>query len=487
MIQSFMRCLRTQHLPRMQVRCFSRTTIAHGFTSDFENATSAVDGSHPFEKSADVLRGIIKTDLVKATDLRDDPAKFFEAHRILGRHALEHGPGFWIRFTVHYNLFGGTVLAVGSPEQVQQLAEIQKNGELGCFSLTEKEAGVQSGLIVQTTIEWNDEKQVFILNTPNVGARKNWISQGFVADKTVVLADLSVKGKSYGPHAFLMDFRRDGELVAGIEIDDMGKKTVGNDLDNAWIHFDNVELPKSAMLSKYADVIDGEYKVKVEGVRPFDMIGQRLYTGRVAVAQGALEYRRQLFKKTKEYTDSKVCPGNVTLTSIPQLDSLYEENQSELAELDDFVKETETALTKCLVEEVPPSSDLVDAIATCKIMAVDQSINMCFRLKQEVGSYALMGDSGFQNMDFLNCCKFAEGDSRILKLKLARDCLKAFTKGEKTGEEERALCGEIAFAMADDMKTNGADKIEAFNNEWVRVYQLADAVMERVKRERSFV
>ena len=98
-----------------------------------------------------------------------------------------------------------------------------------------------------------------------------------------------------------MDFRRDGALVDGIEIDDMGIKTVGNDLDNAWIHFHNVELPKDAILSRYADVVDGEYKLKVDGVRPFDMIGQRLYTGRVAVAQGALEYRRQLFKMTKEY------------------------------------------------------------------------------------------------------------------------------------------------------------------------------------------
>jgi acyl-CoA oxidase len=47
-----------------------------------------------------------------------------------------------------------------------------------------------------------------------------------------------------------MDFRVDGELVDGITVDDMGKKTTGNDLDNAWIAFDNVTLPHSAMLSR---------------------------------------------------------------------------------------------------------------------------------------------------------------------------------------------------------------------------------------------
>ena len=50
---------------------------------------------------------------------RDQNAeRFFKAHRLLARHAVEHGPGFWIRFTVHYNLCFGTVLAVGGDEQV---------------------------------------------------------------------------------------------------------------------------------------------------------------------------------------------------------------------------------------------------------------------------------------------------------------------------------------------------------------------------------
>lgn len=34
----------------------------------------------------------------------------------------------------------------------------------------------------------------------------------------------------------------------------MGIKTVGNDLDNAWISFDDVELPRSALLARYAEV-----------------------------------------------------------------------------------------------------------------------------------------------------------------------------------------------------------------------------------------
>ena len=103
---------------------------------------------------------------------------------------------------------------------------------------------------------------------------------------------------------------------------DMGRKTTGNDLDNAWINFDNVEVPKDALLNKYCDIVDDEYHLKIPGMRPFEMIGQRLYTGRIAVAQAALEYRKELFAKTKNYSDNKLCPtmtGTHPLSNIPQV------------------------------------------------------------------------------------------------------------------------------------------------------------------------
>lgn len=87
------------------------------------------------------------------------------------------------------------------------------------------------------------------------------IWQGLTADKCVVMADLHVAGKSMGAHAFLMNFRENGKLVPGtrhlsdtqltlnrspgVTIGDMGVKTIGNDLDNAWVQFTNVWLPKA--------------------------------------------------------------------------------------------------------------------------------------------------------------------------------------------------------------------------------------------------
>ena len=72
------------------------------------------------------------------------------------------------------------------------LEEVQKNGELGCFALTEQLAGVNSGLVVGTKITWDNDRQDFLLESLGDGANKNWISQGLVGDKAVVLADLHV-------------------------------------------------------------------------------------------------------------------------------------------------------------------------------------------------------------------------------------------------------------------------------------------------------
>jgi acyl-CoA oxidase len=69
--------------------------------------------------------------------------------------------------------------------------------------------------------------------------------------------------------------------------------------------------------------------------------------------------------------------------------------------------------------------DFLQAIAVGKVRAVEGAITLCFALKQEVGSYALMAGSGFEQLDFLQCCKFAEGDSRILMQKMARDIVRS--------------------------------------------------------------
>ena len=487
------------NITRLDSRSLQTFTRGRTWDDEWDAIAKKITYTKDFNQSADQLREIVKSGLLRFTDLRDNPERFFAAHRKVAEKSPELGPGFWIRFTVQYNLFAGTILGLASDEQLPILDEMQGKGQLGCFALTEKFAGVNSGLVVNTEIEWDQEKKKFILNTPNEGAKKNWISQGFVADKGVVIANLKVNDTIVGPHAFVMDFRTDdGNLVDNVTMDDMGRKTVGNDLDNAWIHFDQVELPQSAMLNRFADInSNGEYVLNVPGIRPFDMIGQRLFTGRVAVAQAALTFRKQLYEKTKLYTDAKKCwvpkvsnsSDLPALSDIPQLIELFDEEMDRYNEMETFLNICEEELSACLKENSMPNIDLIEAIAVAKVKAVEESIEMTFRLKQEVGSYALMEGSGFEQMDFLQCCKFAEGDSRILMLKMARDRLSKYQRKMKKGDDSSSsgttddLEDEQCRIIMDTMKA--ADGAANNVGTYKEMNKLAEMTMERILTQYS--
>jgi len=441
------------------------------WAKQWSEAVAPISGKWTYQKSSEELRKLIKTGLLRFTDLTNNPARFFEAHRLVVD-PVKRGPGFWIRFTVQYNLFAGTVVGLGGPAQVKALDDYQEKGQLGCFALTERLAGVNSGLVVETTATWIPDKQMFCLNTPTEGATKNWISQGLTADKAVVVADLIIDGKHLGPHGFIMDMRQNGQLVKGVEIGDMGGKTTGNDLDNAWIKYHQVMLPKSALLDKYCKIEDNKYVQTTNERMRIEVIGQRLLTGRVAVGQASMQFARMLYAKTKEYSDRKKCwsPGSrPALSDIPQLRSLYEEAEERMTKLDNFMTSTEKELNILLQQDSIPPVGLVQDIAVAKVRGVEEAIELCFRLKQEVGSYALMADTGFDNTDFLQCCKFAEGDSRILMQKMARDAVKAYKKGDKTGVEKE---DSLAKDLADGGKEN-------WDKNWRKVFGLAEAAMQR--------
>ena len=269
-------------------------------------------------------------------------------------------------------------------------------------------------------------------------------------------------------------------------------------MDNAEIAFDNVVVPKSALLSRFADIDDdGFYLQKVQGLPVFHMIGQRLFTGRVAVAQAAMAFRHGLFDRTKEFSDQKQCwsphSEDVKLSDIPHIKDLYEKADTEAHELDAFVGECEKQLKEYLRNSTVPSLDLVEAIAVAKVKCVEGSIKSCHQLQQDIGSYALMGGTGFENIDFLTCCKFAEGDSRILMQKMSRDRMKRFQrKGfeEKPPEGvdpvdwdlENQACMDLQEKMMKIATEEKVDTFAAWDRCWEDVYALSEIIMARTMK-----
>ena len=465
------------------------------FTEDFLAQISDVPVASDPAMSAAILRRLVKSKVLKFNDMEDAPEKFFLAHRLLSTVGLG---GFGIRFTVQFNLFAGSIVGLAGPEQREMLKDIQEKGQLGCFLLTEMQAGVLSGLIVETTADWDPKTQEFVLHTPNDKAAKNWISQGYTAELGVVIADLRVDGKSHGPHPFFINLRdgkgkNGGSLLPGIRIDDMGIKTIANDLDNARVWFDQVRLPKDSLLNKYCTIENDQYKQVGDQPMNIEVLGARLLTGRQVIAESALVSARVLHQKTEEYAKSKICnglAGEVMLSEMPQLKSVFDESYRQIDELIGFSSAVGKQLADCLRNGEIPSSDLQDAISVCKIRCIDVAIQRVHALRMEVGSYALMHDTGFELVDMYLCCKFAEGDSRILQQKLTRDRLKKLQKGgvvagvlqainPMDSESSEAM---TALMLGQKLAPAGRDreKMAALMEEhWEEIYTLADQVAAR--------
>jgi acyl-CoA oxidase len=81
------------------------------------------------------------------------------------------------------------------------------------------------------------------------------------AEMAVVWAQLYVRQKHYGIHAFLVPLReKNGTIVDNVRVMDNGSKSGLNGVDNGRIMFSNKFIPRENLLNRYADVdIDGKY------------------------------------------------------------------------------------------------------------------------------------------------------------------------------------------------------------------------------------
>ena len=80
---------------------------------------------------------------------------------------------------------------------------------------------------------------------------------------------------------------------------------------------------------------------------------------------------------------------------MPQVRAVLDESYAALDEIEAFTA-VEERLNVCLRSGTIPAPDLVDAIAVAKIKCIQVAIDRCHKLRQEVGSYALMHATGFE-------------------------------------------------------------------------------------------
>lgn len=197
-----------------------------------------------------------------------------------------------VKAGVQWGLFGGAVQALGTKTHHERyLPAIMDLDLLGCFAMTETGHGsdVQN---LRTTATYDPDRREFVVHTPDPSARKDYIGNAARDGRmAVVFAQLVTQGRGYGVHALLVPLRDDaGQPLPGITITDCGHKAGLNGVDNGRIVFDQVRVPREALLDRFASVAeDGSYSspIESESRRFFTMLGT-LVRGRVSVSGSAL-------------------------------------------------------------------------------------------------------------------------------------------------------------------------------------------------------
>lgn len=107
-----------------------------------------------------------------------------------------------------------------------------------------------------TTATFDEEDQTFIMNMPTTAASKWWIGDlGVYANHAIVFAQLIIKNKRYGIHAFLVPIRdKDHKPFPGVEVGEIGPKYGYNCKDNGFLLLTKYKIPRRYMLMRYTKV-----------------------------------------------------------------------------------------------------------------------------------------------------------------------------------------------------------------------------------------
>jgi acyl-CoA oxidase len=171
------------------------------------------------------LKKISEAGFISVFDFERDPLNVFAAHEICG---MVDG-SFTTKLTVQWNLFGGTMIKLGTERHRHLLPKIDSMEAIGCFGLTELGYG-NNAVEMETTATWDPKTREWIINSPSVLAQKYWITNGSVHSKwVVVFAQTHINGRDEGIHVFLVRMRNENMSVCeGVTIDEMGYKLACN-------------------------------------------------------------------------------------------------------------------------------------------------------------------------------------------------------------------------------------------------------------------
>jgi butyryl-CoA dehydrogenase len=288
--------------------------------------------------------------------------------------------------SVQNSVVCGPLNAFGTDAQKERyLRPLASGTKLGCFCLTEPQAGSDAGAITTRAERHGD---AFVLN-----GVKQFITSGKHADVAIVFAVTDKAAGKKGMSAFIVDTSTPGYVVAGVE-HKLGQRAS----DTAQIVFENCRVPAANLLGR-----EGEgYKIALAN----------LEAGRIGIAAQAVGMARAAFDAALAYARERMSFGKAII-----------EHQAVNFRLADMATEIEVAR-----QMVWHAAVLRDAGRPClaeasmaKLFASEMAERVCSAAIQVHGGYGYVADFPVERIyRDVRVCQIYEGTSDVQRMVIGR-------------------------------------------------------------------
>uniref|UniRef100_A0A2M4BGH0 Acyl-coenzyme A oxidase n=1 Tax=Anopheles marajoara TaxID=58244 RepID=A0A2M4BGH0_9DIPT len=346
---------------------------------------------------------------------------------------------------IHFAMFVPALLGHASPEQqAEWLPRALKCQMLGTYAQTELGHGTfLRGL--ETTATYDERTQEFVLDSPTLSSYKWWPGGlAHTANYCVVMAQLFSKGKCHGIQPFIVQLR-DEEThmpLKGITIGEIGNKLGMNGVNNGFLGFDQVRIPRKNMLMKNAKLLeDGTFVKPPSQALTY---GTMMFV-RVVICRDMAAYLSKAVTIAVRYSavrrQSHINPDQAEVQVIDHLtqqyklfpaiakaiifkltsDNLWEMYNAVTSELDkgDLERLPELHAIACCLKAIT-TADAATGVEVCRMACGGHGYMTCANF---YGTYGMVTAA----------CTY-EGENTVLLLQTARYLLKAWQQAQR-GQE----------------------------------------------------